>query len=511
MSKPMKIGGYLIVQLEGQLTVDEAFSELIDNTLDAGASCVNIVFTKRMMSISDNGHGTDDPNLIATPSMSRSRNKRSAIGSKAIGAKQACAKFGRTWDIQTVLKGKNQYRRYQVAWDESGPLPDQYDGSPMPARSAPSEIRNGGTKVTVTGRRDGFPSVRLEATCKSLESTYRPALSSGKFRVTVQNPEVNFTYQLQDQATDERLFAGAVLSAEGEAAGRKFAVRYGALKEHHKVLSYCHVIYGPRVIQTVNSIGRQTLPAGCYIDVTLSSDWKDSLSTNKTSVARYRDDLMRALETMLTEWIQKQKEEAAAFRMQVVSGAVSDLLNEAIDYLDEGAGEHQQKPAEERVGTIDTDDDEDDGSDPSDKKRNQVRRKRAVVGGNVASIRDRSRRSAKLIIRSDPTLAQLLYRVAYVSGGDNIEIALNTGPHQREIVEYFNQSKLNDLYKVAVLAFAQHVAENKMQFSGIFKSLRRHGYEIDPSDQPYEIVARVSNFLIDAAYDLRGSIKRAAA
>ena len=43
MSRPMKIGGYLIVQLEGQLTVEEAFSELLDNTLDAGAKCVNIV------------------------------------------------------------------------------------------------------------------------------------------------------------------------------------------------------------------------------------------------------------------------------------------------------------------------------------------------------------------------------------------------------------------------------------------------------------------------------------
>lgn len=504
----MKIGGYLIVQLEGQLAVEEAFSELLDNTLDAGASSVNIIFTKRMMSISDNGHGTDDPNLIATPSMSRSRNKRDAIGSKAIGAKQACAKFGRTWDIQTVLKGHNQYRRYQVSWDENGPLPDQYDGTPMPKREAPQEIKNGGTKITVTGRRDGFPGVRLEATCRALEATYRPALASGKYRVTVQNPEIGFIHQLQDQSYDERLFAGPVMQAEGDVDGRKFAVRYGSLKEHHKVLSYCHLIYGPRVIQTVNVVGKHTLPSGCYVDVTLSADWKDTLSTNKTSVARYRDELMKALEGILADWIAKQKAEAAAFRIQVVSGVVSDMLNEAINFLDDGSGTSQQKPPEDYVAE---DADGGEGDDPDrSKRKTSTRRKRSVPGGNLASITDRTKRSARLKIIGDDKLGQRLYAVAHRSGGDDIEIALNTGPHQREIAEYFNQSKYHDLYKMAVIIFSQHVSENKGQFGGVFKSLRKHGYEIDQSDEASEIVARVSNFLIDAGYGLRGSIKRAA-
>src|SRR4029453_16998748 len=135
---------------------------------------------------------------------------------------------------------------YVLAWDENGDLPLQYEGPALLKHAAPKEIINGGTKIMVTGRRDGFPTIRLDKLCSSLERRYRPCLNSG-IKITVRNPEINHAQQLQNPALDANFFAGEIKELEGKAAGRPFTVRYGPLKEDHRILSGCHYIFGPRV------------------------------------------------------------------------------------------------------------------------------------------------------------------------------------------------------------------------------------------------------------------------
>lgn len=509
MSKRMNIGGYLIVELEDQLAPDAALIELIDNALDAGATIVAITLTRRVMSICDNGEGTDDPNLIATPSQSASRHKSSAIGSKAIGAKQACAAFGRIWDIQTVARGKNRYHHYKLAWDENGPLPFQYEGKGEPAHAASQDIRNGGTKITVTGRRDGFPILRLDTICRVLEEVYRPRLNSGALKITIRNPETGFVRQLQNAAYDQSLFIGPIIETAGCAAGRSLAVRYGPLKEHHRVLSYCHLIFGPRVIKTINVIGSLSLPSGCYIDVILSEDWKKLLSTNKTNIARYSDDLLAELERLLGEWIVAQKKQAAEYRLQALCGVVSDLLNETISYLESSRdGKYQAEPKPKVKKQKDKQDKEDEEEQEIIVRKKHKRRRRAIPGTLAAASHEQQRNCARLKLGFDEKLNQNLFKASFSRTGDEVEIRLNNGPHQREIAEYANQGRIDDLYMIAAMAFATVVAENRSMYPTLFSGLRKHGYEIDDTDPGSTIITMVSNFMIDGIFGRRGSIKK---
>lgn len=506
MTKRMEIGGYLIVQLEDQLSADKALGELVDNAFDANASIISIILTTRSMTIWDNGDGTDDPNVIATPSMSHSRFKKTAIGSKAIGAKQAMATFGRKWDIGTVPKGKNIYHHYVLEWDENGKLPLQYEGYGVPKHSAPAEIRNGGTKITVTGRRDGFPSLRLDKLCRSLEDRYRPYLNSG-VKIVVRNPEVRHNYELRNPADDPNLFSSPINELEGKISKRSFAVRYGALKEDHRILSGCHFIYGPRVIVSESRINKSVLPSACYVDVKLGDEWKTCLATNKDDIIRYKDDLLEVLEQMLGDWIAEQREAASVYKLQVLSGIVSDMLNESLAFLDKSTeGDYQSKRKIKRPGIEET------SIKPDDEitivRSRKKRRTKAMEGGKFSSEKETLRRCAKLKIVPDKLLGPHLFKATFSPNSNEVTIRLNIGDKQREIAEYYKQNRRDELYKIGVLAFGILVATNPAQYVSLFAGLRANGYNVDASDHQSDIISMVSNFMLDALFGQRGSIKQ---
>ena len=511
MTKRMEIGGYIIVSLEDQLSVEAAIAELLDNAIVAEASYISIALTKRSMMICDNGNGCDDPNLIATPSLSRSRYEQRHIGSKGIGAKHACATFGRVWDIQTCPKGSNKYHHYKVEWDENGPLPQQYAGPARSVQAAPHEIRNGGTKITVTGRREGFPVIRFEKLCAALEARYRPCLNSNVLKITLSTPDSGHRHQLRDAAYDSDLFSGPVMECSGDAAGREFNVRYGVLKEHHRVLSGCHIIFGPRVIKTEDRIGKQMLPSGCYVDVTLSPQWKKYLSTHKDRLVAYSDELFEALENMLATWVSEQKTAASEHKMQLLSGVVSDMLNKSLMFLDPTReGPYQPKPTAHKEKP--EDDEEDENEIRIIKRRKKYRRRRKAVLGGTQGIEIDRLSCARISIKPDAKLADQLFRASFSSKeGSDVEIYLNTS-RNRLVAELFDQNREADLYKIGVEAFATLVATNPKQFSSLFSGLRARGYKLDDNDPFGDVISVLSNFMFDALYEQRKNArtKRAA-
>lgn len=504
--KKMQFGGYLIVQLENQLTIESAFSELLDNAIDYGATKISIDYTKHSMTICDNGEGCDDPNLIATPSLSASRHKQSAIGSRAAGGKQAMAFFGRVWDIHTVVRGRNRYHHYKVSWDENGPAPDQYSGRGQPSHDAPAEIRHGGTKIIVTQRQDGFPVVRMESICRQLEIRYRPCLSSGQLSIAVFNPETQSGRQLKNAAFDHSLFVGPIIEAESATGPRPFMIRYGALKEHHPVLSGCHIIFGPRVIKTMLSIGRLSLPAGCYVDVILSDNWKKALSTNKTRIGRYSDELFAELERMLATWIEAQKKQAQTYKLQLLAGQLSHNLSERLSYLSNRSdvGTHQPLKKLDKIKT-ESNEHEQIEVQPRQIKPHRPRDKRAEKGGKFSGWQETSRRNCtELKVEFDEKLNRLLFSARYIEKESHVEVRLNVGPHQRLIAAYSEQGKANEeLFSVAAMAFSLYVARNRSSFLSLFEGMRARGYEIYETDEETAVSSMVANCLIDSWYETR--------
>src|SRR5215475_14033114 len=292
----MEMTGYLIVGMEDALEPIEALRELIENSHKEGANRIEVDITSDQMVFSDNGTGCDDPNIIVTPSISRSRFDLEGTGSKGIGAKEAMATFGRDWEIHSVTrKGRDigQYRHHHIHWDPEGPLPFKYRERPMRASLAPTDIRAGGTKLIVKDRREGFPRLsagRLEKWCTTLEQTYRPALSNKNLVIVVSNSDIGFSYRLRNTALDSGLFIEPPKKMDIVVESRDIAIRYGLLKKADDTLSGVHYIFGPKVVSDATGINGISLPLRCYVDVTLSSQWKLLLSTHKNRV-RYRDEI----------------------------------------------------------------------------------------------------------------------------------------------------------------------------------------------------------------------------
>jgi hypothetical protein len=501
--KRLEIMGYLIVQLEGQLSPLEAVRELVENCLDANASVIDIKVTSRSMSICDNGDGTNDPNLLATPSASISRHKKGkTIGSKGAGAKQAMATFGRVWDIHTVPLGHHCYHHYKVKWDENGPLPEQYDSrSRQPTHNAPANIRAGGTMITVTERQDGVPDIRIDSLARELETNYRPALSGTSLAINLSNPEKNERKRLSNSALDLSKFIDPPSEIHDKIGGREFSVRYGSLKASDSILSGCHFIFGPRVIQTVGEIADLSLPSGCYIDVSLGEKWKTLLSTNKSRF-RHRDELNAKLKDLLQDWIAAQATQAKIFRMNLLSGKAVAPINETILFLNKMLdGEYGQKPNQKK-----------DAPSPIPKpptpKPDRIKFKRhakAHLGGDFGLRKVDSKQCLRLRIEPDVKLAEKLYRVSFIPG--EIVVYINVGEKQRTISDLYNRNKNveDQIRQIGIMAYAHIAAENKtdLKFLPLWAALQKLGYELDENSDRSDIVSMVANFFIDDLYDQR--------
>ena len=242
------------------------------------------------------------------------------------------------------------------------------------------------------------------------------------------------------------------------------------------------------------------------MDVILRQGWRKLLSTNKANLARYGDELIEALERLLGDWISQQKQEAAQYKLRIVSESVAALLNESVAFLDKSRnGKHQSKSHDKKEGG-------EKGEDkyrPRKDRRKHKRRQRGEPGGLFKGINEPHRNGTVLSIVPDVKLGANLFGTSFPSR-NSIEIRLNTGPRQREVAEYYQRGKIDELYKLAVMAFGVHVSDNLSSFPHIFSGLRDNGYEVDETNRT-DVINKISNFLIDAVWNRKGSIKKVAA
>ncbi len=495
-----KFGGDMIETLEQELNAIEALMELFDNGVDAGASRMTIALSSGSMTFTDNGRGCNDPNVMAQPYRSESKKVASAIGLRGVGGTRGMATFGRTQLIQTVTRAKKLYHRYRVVWNPDGGLPAPYDGHGESAKNAPAEIRNGGTKITVTGRQGGL-TYNLDRICRELQKAYRPALSSG-LSVAVTGPEENFGRQLRNPAFDSNKFEDPIKLLNGVADGKTFNVRYGVLKNEDAVLRGCHVIFGPRVMFTKTSIGKLSLPPSCYIDVILGSDWKQALSSRKNQI-RYDEALDSALEKLLKDWLGKLREDAASIRLDLILGAATANINTKLAFLDKLIkGEFGAKPRKladpgERIKRP--------RPEPDPDRIVHQRQTRAYPGGKYSAVQDEPS-CLRIDLRVNMQLGNQLYSITYTPSAGVVTVYINCGVGQT----FFEKALTNDgkswtergqveAERVGFFAYAEAAADSGMrkESAPLFAALRKLGYEIDETAPAKDIMRMVMNFFYD--------------
>ena len=224
-----------------------------------------------------------------------SRDDPNATGVKGIGAKQGYAAFGRKWLIETVCG--NVFHRYPVEWKPGQKAPGIYTGRGESARNAPREIKSGGTKITVTQRRDGLEIPKMSLLRRQLEKIYRPSLERGV--VITLHDGINGTRETVIKRDYSNRLAEPVKVKTGVVAGRPFKVKYAALKEQDDVLYGMHLVGVNRVFNST-AARRQ----GLALDLLYRRvDWwrmKDTFSTNKTRIRFYW--LSKKVYELLAEW-----------------------------------------------------------------------------------------------------------------------------------------------------------------------------------------------------------------
>ena len=199
----------------------EALSELIDNSLDAGATDIRIEYhsgktEKGFLSIADNGSGMDANALDKMFQLggSLSKNDVQKSGRFGHGSKVGMAFFGNVWEVSTVFNKK----LHAVVWDtdtdiESGVWKKGYE------LSGPIASREGnGTLLRVSRMRR---KTIQQQTWDNIAWEFTPALQAG-CRISCSGES------LKPQVVP---WKGTPQHRHGEIDGQKFKLTYGRLQE----------------------------------------------------------------------------------------------------------------------------------------------------------------------------------------------------------------------------------------------------------------------------------------
>lgn len=495
-----KFDGSMIETLESELNAYEALMELFDNAIDAEATRIEIVISSRLLTFTDNGRGCIDLNVMAQPYRSESKKSATAIGLRGVGGTRAMATFGREQIIESVSRDDKLYRRYKVRWNPDGDLPSPYNGIGTASNIAPPEIKDGGTKITVTQRQEGL-HYDFNRICRELQKAYRPALNSNLI-VTIKGPEDRFSRQLSNPAIDSNKFTAPIQTLSGVARGKTFTVRYSVLKKEDATLRGCHVIFGPRVMFDKSSVGKISLPPSCYMDVTLGPDWKKTLGSRKSQI-RYDDALDKALERLLQEWLKKLREDAASIRLDLLLGIAAANINQELAFLDKlSEGEYGPKTRK----TIERSERPISRRELNPDRIITPRRTRASIGtANFAAQSDQAG-CLKLDLKSSTALGRNLYSISYTPSAGIVTVYINCAAEQ----SFFQKARNTDgkswtergqaeAQRVGYFAYAEAAADPGMRKESVplFTALRKLGYDIDESSPQHDIRHMVLNFFYD--------------
>ena len=96
--------------------LSEAIAELIDNSIDAGATKIKISLQKNKIIIKDDGNGMNQRELINALTMAYSE-KKNQLGYFGLGMKSACSNLGKAFEIGTC-DGKGKSYHVNINLDE---------------------------------------------------------------------------------------------------------------------------------------------------------------------------------------------------------------------------------------------------------------------------------------------------------------------------------------------------------------------------------------------------------
>jgi hypothetical protein len=292
----------------------KALAELVDNSLDAGATRVVIDVTGRVVTVSDDGLGCEDITAVfKLGEHKRRKSSKRSLGRYGIGAKDAWLSCADTMEV-TSFRGNtkttmrvNYTDWMQNNWNVSDPIVEPHSG--------PS-----GTVIRLP-LRPGKKSPAEEA-FRSIAFAFTPAISSGIQIVrqsgTIKKTLVPVTMPLRND----------VVQAEFDIDGKSVAIDIGILPDGVSLeRGPFWLIYGHRIID-VSSIG-----AGQYSvrrvagTITIGDGW--GLSKNKDDLTDNLDRLADAIFVRIEHVLKKADQLAETIESAMLKNEIQDMINSA--------------------------------------------------------------------------------------------------------------------------------------------------------------------------------------
>lgn len=287
-----------------------AMAELIDNSLDAGATIINISIESDKITIQDNGRGISPEDITSIVQMgNHKRYSNSAIGEYGIGAKEAILGLGSFSTITTIRNGNQCV--VNVDWnriEKSGDWKVEVDET--------STDKPNGTLIEIT---DLLRSYRVASLKANLAYTFYPALLNG-VKIYINAGAYGESEQIKP-CEFPKLRSRIVDSAESPNGDLEFEVQAGLVENNPRNSFLIH--YKHRIIESTNQPNMDYLPGPKFMaHVTLKrGNW---------DVLKHKNGLK---ETAKSEWLYNKLNEICSDLLQQCHQMTQDIKLEAVSSI----------------------------------------------------------------------------------------------------------------------------------------------------------------------------------
>lgn len=365
----------------------DALGELIDNSLDAGASRITVEVDKRQrrVVVSDDGNGCAEPHRMFVSGDSIKRRGQTTLGRYGVGLKHASYYFAKLDGTTTIVTShQDAFRSVRVCWQEivqrgAWKIDPPIEMSREEVLASLPDAR--GTCIAFrVGRGRGFLAAeQWEKMLQTLAFTFSPALRAGRqIRFAIAGGKPKLLALPRDPSWSESV------EFDVEIEHRKAHVRAGLLaaddKSGRRGLSYG---FAHRVIlQDTQSGCGDFSTEGFAGFVDLDHHWQ--LGQNKSQVTDEAwDQLVDAIYAKLRPLLEKLRNSTQHLQSEALRGATASMLNQCFA---PGTGQAKRpgKPGTKR-------------EEPAEKIERKVRHARIVDG--IGSVLGRRRSGGRVNVQ----------------------------------------------------------------------------------------------------------------
>lgn len=349
----------------------KALAELVDNSLDAGATRVVIDVSNRVLTVSDDGHGCEDITAVFKlgDHKCRKSNKKS-LGRYGIGAKDAWLSCADAMEVVTCRGNVETSMRVnytqwmQSNWhvpDPQSQIADKPSGTiircPLrPGKNAPTD--------------DAF---------KRLAFVFTPAISRG----------IQIVKSVKGKRTPlspvQMPLRNDVVQAEFEVDGKTVKIDIGILPEGVSIeYGPFWLIYEHRIIEATSLGAGQYSVRRIAGTITIGEGW--ALTKNKDDLSESQERLADAIFSRIEHVLKKADQLAESIESSALRCELQNMLNAAVDKLN---SEKERRGKGQTSGTV----------KPRETGRRRLRAAVTQPGnGSVLTPRTRSTRKGAYVI-----------------------------------------------------------------------------------------------------------------